>query len=207
MTKSKVTKVEFQREWKHPGSQKMIYYFDVEFEDGIKGEFSTNKKDQNKFLVGEVYNYTVTVKSSEKKGEYNFIEKPKEQDEAAEVPGKKWKRDPAVRRLIIAQSCQSSARLAIKHMDETYPELGLDKKITKEVLDGMANKFYDWVGQKASDNEQMEIVCQSQLNNAVECIPFKALKIKSSDILLQLAGDFVHQILARASVNDKTDEV
>ena len=59
MAKSKVTKVAFQREWKNPSFNTTVYYFDIEFEDGTKGEFSTNKKDQNKFLVGESYNYEV----------------------------------------------------------------------------------------------------------------------------------------------------
>ena len=38
-----------------------VFYFDIEFEDGLKGQFSTNKREQTKFVAGNEYDYEETT--------------------------------------------------------------------------------------------------------------------------------------------------
>ncbi|MES2395628.1 MAG: hypothetical protein V4549_06480 [Bacteroidota bacterium] len=71
--KSKVTKIDFQKEW--AGAKGTVYYFLIEFANGDKGQFSANKKDQTKFKVEAEEEYTLEIKIN---GEYKntIINKP-----------------------------------------------------------------------------------------------------------------------------------
>ena len=72
MSTSKVTKAEFNREWE--SSYGMLYYHDIEFEDGTKGQYPSKKKDQTKFVVGQTAEY-----ETEDKGKWIKI-KPVKQE-------------------------------------------------------------------------------------------------------------------------------
>lgn len=58
--KSKCTKCEFNRE--KESQHGMIYYFNVEFENGDKGSYGAKDKDDPKFKVGEESEYDITEK-------------------------------------------------------------------------------------------------------------------------------------------------
>lgn len=74
MSTSKVTKAEFNREWESPHG--MLYYHDIEFEDGTKGQYASKSKDQTKFVVGQSAEYEI---AGQDKGGHNKI-KPVKQE-------------------------------------------------------------------------------------------------------------------------------
>ena len=53
--KSKVTNVQANGTWE--GKFGMMYKFEVSFENGDNGEYSSKSKDQNKFVIGEQIEY------------------------------------------------------------------------------------------------------------------------------------------------------
>tara|TARA_Y100000004_G_scaffold197374_1_gene271589 strand:- start:5588 stop:5995 length:408 start_codon:yes stop_codon:yes gene_type:complete len=53
--KSKVTSVQANGTWE--GKFGMMYKFEVSFENGDNGEYSSKSKDQNKFVIGEDIEY------------------------------------------------------------------------------------------------------------------------------------------------------
>ena len=196
MPTSIVKTVTFNREWQHPGTGSMIYYFDISFEDDTEGQFSTNKKDQNKFLVGQEYEYLTETKSGGK-GDYLFINKPKAEQGSSPVPSKKWKRDPKVRKLIMAQSCDDYALEMIDAMAV------LDKVQAPEDVFRLGEKFYEWVHRNASDNEQMEIILQSSIKKAIKAVKIPVFKIDSSDRLLEVAFEFRTHVLKMAGEDNE----
>jgi len=86
--KSKVKKVDFQKTWKNKEG-KVFYSYDVEMENGDKGEYSSISDSQEKFVKGnEVeYNYTEgeypKIKpyySNPTSPNYNYTSKPESTD-------------------------------------------------------------------------------------------------------------------------------
>ena len=71
----KVKEVTYSREWDSPNGK--TYYFNITFDSGLSGQFSTNKKDQTKFRVGDEYDVTIVEKVSKTGTKYNFIDKVK----------------------------------------------------------------------------------------------------------------------------------
>lgn len=70
--KSKVKSVTFSREWKNPAGR-TFYYFDIEFENGDKGQFGTIEKNQTKFVVGQEHQYQETKKNNKGVPVYDVI--------------------------------------------------------------------------------------------------------------------------------------
>lgn len=196
--KGKAEKIEFNREWDGPHGK--IYYFNIEFTDEkgelITGQFSTNKKDQDKFIVGTEYEITIEVKTTSK-GEYNKFDKATTDKNPKSVKGKGWKRDVSVRRSIIAQSTLDYAVAALNAIINTWPELKIQDKITKiSQIGSIAGNMMKWVALNSSNNEQMEIICQSSLKKAVAVISIKSLSIKSTDDILKAAEEFKNLALS-----------
>jgi len=68
--KSKVTNVQSNGTWE--GSYGTMYKFEVSFENGDTGEYSSKSKDQNKFVIGHETEYEFTdVKYPKVKPVYN----------------------------------------------------------------------------------------------------------------------------------------
>jgi hypothetical protein len=192
--KGTIDKIEFNRKFE-TNTGRIIFYFNVWITDEtgkeMTGQFSTVKEDQDKFIIGKEYELTVEVKTTQK-GEYNFINKAKtDKNVKAPVKGKAWKRDVSVRRSIIAQSSLDSAVTALNAIISTWPELGIQDKITKiGQISGIADNMMKWVAANSGSNEQMEIICQSSLKKAVAIISIKSLNVKSTDDILKAAGEF-----------------
>jgi hypothetical protein len=58
MKKSKVTKVTFKSEWKNPTSGMIVFYSEIEMENGDKGQIGTKAKDGVK--EGDEFEYSMT---------------------------------------------------------------------------------------------------------------------------------------------------
>lgn len=66
--RAKPTNIEFQKEFN--GTNGTIYYFRIDFENGDSGQFSSAKKEQDKFRVGVEEDYTIETKVN---GKYTNI--------------------------------------------------------------------------------------------------------------------------------------
>ena len=202
MPKSKVKLVKYNREWKSDAGH-VVHYFDIEFEDGTTGQFSTNKKDQNKFLPDTEVEYTVEVKSGSR-GDWNKIDIVKQDKQSSAVPSKKWARDPKVRKLIIAQTALKAAIETLELETEKGPLLK-DIVTKPEHILAVAAKYNDWIHQNSGGNEQLEIILQGQVHNAINCQVAPGLKVSNSDELLEMAKEFKNGILKIAKLEDSNE--
>lgn len=187
----KVLDVTFNREWKSP--KNMIYYFNMKVEgpEGeIEGQFSTVKKDQNKFEIGKQYEVAIEVKQNTN-GLYNFFdlsEAEKERRKAGGYSGKApgysgptkggWVRSRKEVLSIISQSSYEAAALvAVKIGKEVIKShtgiASISKQLTNYVcevsgLNSEACKKGDKDALKAANDRS--IVYQKALKIAVICL-------------------------------------
>lgn len=109
------------------------YSYNLEFDNGDSGLFST-KTDQVGsigIIVGQPFTYVIEKKISALGKDWFKITKPVLENKFSGGQGK----DPAVQKMIIAQSSLSSA---VEYMKSRQPSNSDD------VLE-VAKKFYDWV--------------------------------------------------------------
>jgi len=60
MTKSKITRTVFREAWNNPKGG-VIYYHDIELENGDKGQIGTKTQDPAKLNPGQMLDYTLTT--------------------------------------------------------------------------------------------------------------------------------------------------
>jgi len=126
--KSKVTSVQSNGTWE--GNYGLMYRYEIVFENGDCGEYSSKSQDQNKFVIG-------------KEVEYNFTggKFPKIKPVYNEMPNNYQSNNKED--LIIKQTCIKAAA----EMTEN-PE--------SAIL--MAEKFYNWIkGQKMPKRETTDL--------------------------------------------------
>jgi len=91
--KVKVLDLSYNREFKPEGKSFTIHYFNIKFDDGmdeLAGEFSSNAKNQVKFLIGETYEVSITTKSN-RNGEYLWLDYSEaEKEKRKEASGNKY---------------------------------------------------------------------------------------------------------------------
>lgn len=136
--KSKVSTIDFSKEWNGPKG--IVYFFKIKMENGDEGQFSSNKREQVKFAVGEETDYT---KEEKQNGNYTniFIDKPKSAPTSTGTGYSKKPYDPEFekirQKLIIRQSCLSNAvALGVAN--------GLSVAKSEDVFK-MADVMYNWV--------------------------------------------------------------
>ena len=129
--KIKVIEITFNREFAPPGKGFTIYYFNLKADDGfniLDGEFSSNGRNQVKFLVNETYDVVVETKSNRGGSylwfDYSEAEKEKRKANTPSPSGKKggqysWVRSRPEALLIISQSSYESAVIACKAIAPT----------------------------------------------------------------------------------------
>ena len=196
----KVLSVDFNREWQPQGKDFKIYYFSIKWEeDNIIGEFSTNARNQVKFLVGETYEVKIETKSSGR-GSYLFFDySDSEKEKRKESYGNqkqskggsyKYVRSREEVLLIISQSSYDVAVIAA---DKISKEIKLDPPISShEQLSEISKKFCEYViatsglgsPECKSDNKEAlkaandkSIVCQKALKIAVECLEIETMTL------------------------------
>jgi len=153
--KSIVKSVRFNRKWNN------IHYYDIFFENGDKGEFSTNKEPQTKFIVGTEEEYTILTEEKEKKSGIGtwtkfIINKPK--NTGTFGGGYKSKFDPNKQRRI-AKSVGLRTEIKLKHL------FGIKSK-TFEI----ANEISNWILINGKEDEAMHICCSASINIAIEVV-------------------------------------
>ncbi len=172
--RSKPREITFGRSW--DGPKGTIFYFNIQFEDGIAGEFSTTKREQTKFVIGTevLYSYEDT---SNARGPFVKIDLVKE----TYTGGGGGKKSPEVQRSILANVCLDCAINAIYNLDladKAKPDL-------KNVFD-VADKFYNYIKTKSNNDTQANISLQARLKDVTMIlVKFKSLGINSSDKVLE----------------------
>ena len=133
--KSKVKKVQANGTWE--GKFGLMYKFEVEFEDGNAGEYSSKTLDQNKFIEGQEM-------------EYEFIDGnfPKVKPVYQQQPsfGGGFKKDDNVQKMIVKQSSLKSA--------VDYCSKG---NCSPADVIRVAQEFVDWVMEDKKPNENNEM--------------------------------------------------
>lgn len=154
--KGKPTKIDFNREYTPPGKS-TIYYFDIVWENGDKGQFSSAKKDQTKFQVGVEVEYVVEVKTSPR-GEYNFYNIVKDQ-----TPFGKRKWDPEASKRIRKTNLLRNSGIFAAGMNEPVDEYL--RKLNELEL--------EHCGELVEDNDQKRTTFQGALNSIAEVTKVK----------------------------------
>ncbi len=132
--KSKVTNVQANGTWK--GRHGLMYKFEVSFENGDAGEYSSKSKDQNKFIEGQETDYEFID------GKYPKV-KPvwlQEQTQSTPPTQSTSKRTDDVQDLIVRQS---SLKAAVDFCDSDC---------TVDHIIANAEIFYDWVMRNEKTN-------------------------------------------------------
>lgn len=128
MKTSKITKVTPNGSF--TGQYGTLYKFEVHFENGEYGDANCKSADQKQWVVGETVSYELTPNTNPQfNGKLKKIEEQKQGGQT---------KDPAVQKMIIAQSSLSSA---VEFMKNQQP-------VNSEDVMRVADKFYNWVLQK-----------------------------------------------------------
>jgi hypothetical protein len=158
--KSVVKSITFNREWANPKGGK-IYYHNIVFENGDKGEFSTNKDPQNKFIVGSEEEYTILTEEKEKKsGQGTWIKITIDKPKNVGTYGGGYKpRFDANKQRRIARAVGLKAEIKLKQTLDI-------KSKTFEI----ANAVSEWIIQNGGQDEAMHISGSAAVNIAYEIV-------------------------------------
>lgn len=183
MPKSKVKTVTFNREWRHPEGGS-VFYFDIELEDGMIAQFSTNKREQDKFPLNQEVNYR--EKGTNKRGTPMI-------DIVKDRPEFKSKYNDPRNNMRVAMSVSLSA--AIK----TAVNLEM-QNITEDDIFSIAQFYFQWITEGENDRDLFSLKWNSVLN-AVEYMAVN--DISTSKAVLESAKEFYKII---ESIELPTDE-
>ena len=191
---SKPTSIEFKRYF--DGKYGRIFYYDIQFEDGTVGQFSTTKdeKGQNKFEIGKEVTYTVEEKEDKKGNVYHHIDIAKEKFSGAKGFHKSGGKSKEAEASILASVCLDMANVCAEKMN-LFENVNEDFK----ALHALADKFYAYIISKAGNDTQLRINYQSRLKEV--CNHFFAypnLKIKNSSKLLEFVDKEVAYLQSKS---------
>lgn len=163
----------------YDGTHGKVHVFEIVFDNGDKGQFTTTKKDQTKFKVGESVDYSIETLKNKNDKEYTKI------DKITTNPGKGGngggQKTPEVQRSIVASVCLDCAAILLESRgvaDQVDPEL--------HSLYTIADKFFNHIQDKAKGDTQLSINYQSRLKLVVNnLVKYKRLEITDSDKILK----------------------
>src|SRR3972149_572543 len=155
--KSKPVRIEWTRQYKSKQNND-VHVFDIEFEDRTFGVFTTTKKNQTKFKIGEEVEYTSTETTDGRGTVYNKIDKVS--SVSGGYDGKKggYGKSPEAQKSILASVCLDCAVILVEQ-SPTREQVTTDLK----GLFTLSNKFYDYIVAKSGNDEQKRINYQSRL--------------------------------------------
>ena len=206
--RSKPSKITFTNEWAGPHG--VVYYFDIEFEDGNKGQISSLKKDQDKFQVGVEVEYQQTKVSKKGTPQYDTIKaeyqprssggsKPKEFNQLA--ISKQVAFQEAIR---VLQNSNTPIVDMIKHTDiynADNPMAANIKSGTLEIVTKIANIFCDWLMDKSSGFDGQMV--SNALRRAVDLAMINELNITKTGDILSYADEVLF-IYTKEKEDDKS---
>lgn len=186
------TKISEPKEWTNPKFNKTIYYYQIEFDNGDKGEFSTTKAPQVKFQIGVLSKYTVEPKMKDgvvKKDKYGKEEYVIDIFKENTFGGfKKKMTKPYENRSIAASVALECAEQLLNNKQSITPY------ILKKCADRLYlylikdNIIYTEPVEKWEDpNDQLAIQKMTSLRRAASCS--KMFSIEKADDLIKLAEE------------------
>ncbi len=170
MPKSRVGSVTFNRAW--DGPKGTVFYFDITFEDGGVGQFSTIKREQTKFTIGEEIEYI--IKGQNKRGQ-NQIDIVRDRPDFK----KSTYNNPETNK-------QIAMSVAVGAAIETALALDM-KNIGEDDIYTLAQYYYQWIIEGDNDRDKFSLKWNSILN-ACKYIPING--ISTSKGVLESAKEF-----------------
>ena len=171
--------INFASEYKNESSNTTTYYFWCETEDGRKGQFSTNKREQTKFSIGTEYHVTIEKKVAKKSGnEYLFFDTVKDNEQFKGRKGKytPYYEKPEVQARITAVAANTYAANFFKKKQE----------LTIDLMPKIEMSFLDWI-LKLGEEPQTQLDRRSALEGAINVMDDKRFGITDSKTLFEYA--------------------
>lgn len=178
---SKPTSIQFKRYF--DGKYGRIFYYDIQFEDGTAGQFSTTKdeKEQRKFEIGKEVTYTIEEKEDKKGNVYYHIDIAKEKFSGGKGGYKSGGKSKEEEASILASVCLDMANVCAEKM-QLFENVNEDLK----ALHALANKFYEYIVEKSGNDTQLRINYQSRLKEVCNhFFGYPNLKIENSTQILE----------------------
>lgn len=217
----KVAEVEFQDEFRPEGKSFTIFYFKLKTEAGELARFSTNGRNQTKFLVGNEYEVVVTQKNNRSgiNDFYDYSEAYKESHKSGggsssgsgQKKGGAWQ--PYVRprsevMSIIAQSSyeaavQASCKIAkdkLTSVSQVKDIAGIFATFISEASGLNTPECKTGVADKLKEANQKSIVYQTALKRAIDLLDLTNVPItRTTQGLITLTEEIVKDINEIAS--------
>lgn len=191
-----VKSTSYSRSWDSPNGT--IYYFNITFNDGQSGEFSTIFEDQNKFIIGETYNVKSTIKKNQYGKDYTFYDIDKEFKKRYDGPktGDKFESYYDKPEVVKEISATHALTMAIKYLEVRSQ----DKVIKQDTIYKIADKFFSYYSNNISDSlsnsEKSKIVLRRRqsIEQAILCnkIICEWEDIITVNDILELANKFIN---------------
>lgn len=160
----KPVRIDYNHEWE--GRNGPVHDFDIEFEDGTIGQFSTTKKEQTKFEVGKEVKYTATTRTGNFGPKIDVAKEPYAGRGGSgggnRSQGGNRGMSPEVEASITMSVCLDAAATCIL-------KTGKIDKVTEDLVQvhSIANKFYKHITEKSKGDRQLSINYQSRLKEVV----------------------------------------
>ena len=138
---SKVLSVQANGSW--DGKFGTMYKFELAFENGDSGEYSSKSSDQKKFIQGQDATYTIDISNPT----YPKI-KPIFNQSGGSFKGGGYKENPEIQRMIVKQS---SLKVALDFMIAKKP-----KELYVDDVFKVADKMVDWVMETSKNGASLE---------------------------------------------------
>jgi len=213
--KIKVAEVEFQDEYKPEGKSFTIFYFKLKTEDGELARFSTNGRNQTKFLVGNEYEVVVTQKNN-RSGINDFFDYSEAYKEAhksgsgssggGQKKGGAWQPYVRPRSEVMSIIAQSSYEAAV----QASIKIAKDKLTSVSQVKDIANIFATFIAEstglnspecktgvadKLKESNQKSIVYQTALKRAIDLLDLTNVPItRTTQGLITLTEEIVKDI-------------
>lgn len=190
----KVKKVDYLREWKNEQYNTTSYYFSVEFESGKKGEFSTNKREQIKFIVGNEYPYIIEITKKRKDNgmPYQFFDIDREAAKKANPTAStstfkpywdnKEYQEPRTREWALRESIR-----LLTDADQTSVKI--------DYVTMLRDKLYTWC-YSCNPTPKQTMTRREALTLAIDSIAIKVFNIVGSDAVIAKAEEYYKYLIA-----------
>jgi hypothetical protein len=183
---SKPLRIEWNHEW--TGRNGPVHDFDIEFEDGTIGQFSTTKKEQTKFTIGKEVKYTETERSGNHGPKIDVAKDPNAGKGGTgggnrNPGGGSHAMTPEVEASITMSVCLDCAAAVIFKSGKAG-----QVKDDLVALHQLANKFFNHIYDKSKGDRQLSINYQSRLKEVTTYLmdpTFTELKITNSESILK----------------------
>lgn len=181
------------------------YMFDIEFEDGKKGKFTTNKKEQNKFIPGQEYIVTEEIKTSSSGKSYIKFDIEKDYNNSNNNFGRNSKpyqshydKPDVVESISKTVSHQMAVKLLSKLDIDIQSNLKF-KESRKKYATLIYNYFFKDYSKDNTDtiNSNCNLKRRSSLDIAIESmdLPFESIHLNSFDNVLNYADEIYKDIV------------